>query len=86
MTAEDADGGEFGTVRYDFSDAFNTEYTRKLFHINAVTGEICVSHDIDRDAGLVNFDLLVKAEDQVSMFYTFTWGQTLLLLFFKWPW
>ncbi|MCI4394856.1 hypothetical protein PGIGA_G00173570 [Pangasianodon gigas] len=64
VTAEDADGGEFGTVRYNFSDAFNTEYTRKLFYINPITGEICVSHDIDRDAGLVNFDLLVKAEDQ----------------------
>lgn len=56
-------------MRYDFSDAFNTEYTRKLFHMNPFTGEICVSLDIDRDAGLVNFDLLVKAEDQVSMFF-----------------
>ncbi|XP_060720172.1 protocadherin-23 isoform X1 [Tachysurus vachellii] len=64
VTAEDADGGEFGSVRYDFSDAFNTEYTNNLFHINPVTGEICVSGDIDRDEGLVNVDLLVKAEDQ----------------------
>lgn len=55
-------------MRYNFSDAFNTEYAHKLFHINPITGEICVSHDIDRDAGLVNFDLLVKAEDQVSVF------------------
>ncbi|KAK3507009.1 hypothetical protein QTP70_000327 [Hemibagrus guttatus] len=64
VTAEDADGGEFGSVRYDFSDAFNTEYAHRLFHINPITGEICVSRDIDRDGGLVNFDLLVKAEDQ----------------------
>ncbi|KAG7314164.1 hypothetical protein KOW79_022660 [Hemibagrus wyckioides] len=64
VTAEDADGGEFGSVRYNFSDAFNTEYAHKLFHINPITGEICVSRDIDRDGGLVNFDLLVKAEDQ----------------------
>lgn len=54
-------------MRYDFSDAFNTEYTNNLFHINSITGEICVSGDIDRDEGLVNFDLLVKAEDQVSV-------------------
>lgn len=65
VSAEDADGGEFGTVRYSFSDGYNSEDSHPLLQINPVTGDICVSQDIDRDAGLMTFDLLVKAEDQV---------------------
>ncbi|XP_076149286.1 protocadherin-23 [Alosa pseudoharengus] len=65
VTAVDADGSEFGVVRYSLSDGFDREDQRPLFHINPVTGEICVDQDIDRDAGLVTYDLQVKAEDQV---------------------
>ncbi|KAI4901849.1 hypothetical protein NFI96_034596 [Prochilodus magdalenae] len=73
VSAEDADGGEFGMVHYSFSDGYNSEDTHPLFFINTVTGDICVSQDIDRDAGLVSFDLLVKAEDQGGL-----WSQAYL--------
>lgn len=65
VTAVDADDSEFGRVRYSLSDGFDREDQRPLFHINPVTGEICVDQDIDRDAGLVTYDLQIKAEDQV---------------------
>ena len=65
VTAVDADGSEFGLVRYSLSDGFDREDQRPLFHINPQTGEICVDQDIDRDAGLITYDLQVKAEDQV---------------------
>uniref|UniRef100_A0A8B9HFJ7 Protocadherin-16 n=1 Tax=Astyanax mexicanus TaxID=7994 RepID=A0A8B9HFJ7_ASTMX len=68
VSAEDADGGEYGMVHYSFSDGYNGEDSHPLFHINPVTGDICVSQDIDRDEGLLTFDLLVKAEDQVMFF------------------
>ncbi|KAL2098180.1 hypothetical protein ACEWY4_007387 [Coilia grayii] len=64
VTAKDADGGEFGVVRYSLSDGFDREDQRPLFHINPVTGEICVDQDIDHDSGLVAYDLQVKASDQ----------------------
>ncbi|XP_076872540.1 protocadherin-23 [Brachyhypopomus gauderio] len=60
VSAEDDDGSEFGIVRYSFSDG---EDTNSFFHIDPVTGQICISQDIDRDVGLASFDLLVKAED-----------------------
>uniref|UniRef100_A0AAY4AB03 Cadherin domain-containing protein n=1 Tax=Denticeps clupeoides TaxID=299321 RepID=A0AAY4AB03_9TELE len=63
VRALDSDGGDFGKVRYFLSDGFNKEDQRSLFHINPATGEICVDQDIDRDAGIVTYDLLVKAED-----------------------
>ncbi|XP_022522918.2 protocadherin-23 [Astyanax mexicanus] len=73
VSAEDADGGEYGMVHYSFSDGYNGEDSHPLFHINPVTGDICVSQDIDRDEGLLTFDLLVKAEDQGGL-----WSQAYL--------
>ncbi|XP_066518474.1 protocadherin-23 [Hoplias malabaricus] len=73
VSAVDADGGEFGVVRYSFSDGYHSEDTHPFFTINSTTGDICVSQDIDRDAGLVTFDILVKAEDQGGL-----WSQAYL--------
>ncbi|XP_072526719.1 protocadherin-23 [Salminus brasiliensis] len=73
VIAEDADGGEFGMVRYSFSDGYNSEDSHPLFHINPVTGDICVYEDIDCDGGLVTIDLLIKAEDQGGL-----WSQAYL--------
>ncbi|KAL7855856.1 hypothetical protein AOLI_G00194600 [Acnodon oligacanthus] len=73
VSAEDADGGEFGMLHYSFSDGYNSEDLHPFFFINAVTGDICISQDIDHDAGLVTFDLLVKAEDQGGL-----WSQAYL--------
>ncbi|XP_051560919.1 protocadherin-23 [Myxocyprinus asiaticus] len=64
VTAIDADDAEFGAVRYSVSDGYISKDSHPFFHINSVTGAICVSQDIDREAGFVIFDLLIKAEDQ----------------------
>lgn len=53
-------------MRYSLYDGFSSKDDHPFFHINSVTGEICVSQDIDHEARLVTFDLLIKAEDQVS--------------------
>lgn len=66
VTAIDADDAESGSVRYSLYDGFSSKDDNPFFHINSVTGEICVSQDIDHEAGRVTFDLLIKAEDQVS--------------------
>nr|XP_021332170.1 protocadherin-23 isoform X1 [Danio rerio] len=64
VTAIDADGAEFGSVQYFLYDGFSGKDVHPFFHINSVTGNICVSQDIDYEAGLLTFDLLIKAEDQ----------------------
>ncbi|XP_067261327.1 protocadherin-23 isoform X2 [Chanodichthys erythropterus] len=64
VTAIDADDAESGSVRYSLYDGFSSKDDNPFFHINSVTGEICVSQDIDHEAGRVTFDLLIKAEDQ----------------------
>ncbi|XP_039549970.1 protocadherin-23 [Pimephales promelas] len=64
VTAIDADDAEFGSVRYSLYDGYSSKDDHPFFHINSVTGEICVSQDIDHEAHLVTFDLLIKAEDQ----------------------
>ncbi|XP_016148051.1 protocadherin-23 [Sinocyclocheilus grahami] len=64
VTATDADDAEFGSVQYSLYDGFSSKDDHPYFHINSVTGEICVSQDIDHEAGLVTFDLSIKAEDQ----------------------
>lgn len=66
VVATDVDGRDFGTVRYSISDGFDKQDTHPLFQINPDSGELCISQDIDRDSGLATYDLLVKAEDQVS--------------------
>ncbi|ROL53145.1 Protocadherin-16 [Anabarilius grahami] len=64
VTAIDADDAESGSVRYSLYDGFSSKDDNPFFHINSVTGEICMSQDIDHEAGRVTFDLLIKAEDQ----------------------
>ncbi|XP_046901910.1 protocadherin-23 [Hypomesus transpacificus] len=64
VVATDADGRDFGTVRYSVSDGFEKEDKHPLFSIHPEMGELCVSQDMDRDAGPAAHDILVKAEDQ----------------------
>ncbi|XP_030644108.1 LOW QUALITY PROTEIN: protocadherin-23 [Chanos chanos] len=64
VSAVDADSGDFGTVSYSLADSFRGDDDHPHFRVDPVSGEICVSQDIDREAGLVTFDLSVKAEDQ----------------------
>lgn len=67
VTATDADDAEFGRVQYFLCDGYSSKDAHPLFKINSVTGEICVAQDIDYEDGIVTFDLLVKAEDQVCI-------------------
>ncbi|XP_018591367.2 protocadherin-23 isoform X2 [Scleropages formosus] len=64
VSAADADGAEFGRVRYSLVDGFDRYDKRHLFDINPESGDICVARDFDREAGHVDRDVLVKAEDQ----------------------
>ncbi|XP_061102894.1 protocadherin-23 [Conger conger] len=64
VTATDADSGEFSRVTYSLYLGPDGYDKHPLFLIHPNSGEICVSEDIDREAGLVNYDILVKAEDQ----------------------
>lgn len=66
--ATDADSPDYGTLHYTLSDGFDKQDKHPLFRINPDTGELCVSQDIDRDAGQTTHDLLVKADDPVSGF------------------
>ncbi|XP_056135724.1 protocadherin-23 [Lampris incognitus] len=63
VVATDADSPDFGTLRYSLSDGFDEQERHPLFQINSESGELCVSQDIDRDAGQTTHDILVKAED-----------------------
>ncbi|XP_077381246.1 protocadherin-23 [Festucalex cinctus] len=66
VVADDADGPEFSVLVYSLPDDFeesNQNQNQNLFHINSRTGELCVSRDIDRDAGQTVHDILVRAED-----------------------
>ncbi|KAM9857018.1 protocadherin-23 [Aulostomus maculatus] len=63
VAAKDADSPEFGTLHYSLSDGFDKQDKHPLFHVHPETGELCVSQDIDRDAGQTVHDVLVKAED-----------------------
>ncbi|CAL8331130.1 unnamed protein product [Lota lota] len=64
IVATDTDGPDFASLQYSLSDGFDRKDLHPLFHINADTGEVCVSQDIDRDAGQTSHDILVKAVDQ----------------------
>ncbi|XP_056442399.1 protocadherin-23 [Gadus chalcogrammus] len=64
VVATDADGPDFASLQYSLSDGFDRKDLHPLFHINADTGEVCVSQDIDRDTGQTSHDILVKAVDQ----------------------
>lgn len=63
VLATDADGPEFSALRYSLSDDFDKLDRHPLFQIHPETGQLCVSHDIDREAGQTVHDILVKAED-----------------------
>ncbi|KAF7223485.1 protocadherin-23 isoform X2 [Nothobranchius furzeri] len=63
VVASDADGPEFGMLLYSLSDGFDSQEKHPLFQIQPHTGELCVSHDIDRDSGQTVYDIVVKAED-----------------------
>ncbi|TRY68197.1 hypothetical protein DNTS_025755 [Danionella cerebrum] len=61
VNARDADDE---TVLYSLFDGFSSKDVHYFFHMNPVTGDICISQDIDHEAGLVTFDMIIKAEDQ----------------------
>ncbi|XP_061626478.1 protocadherin-23 isoform X1 [Phyllopteryx taeniolatus] len=64
VVANDADGPEFSVLVYSLPDNFEeSDQDQNLFYINSQTGELCVSKDIDRDAGQTVHDILVRAED-----------------------
>uniref|UniRef100_A0A3B5A2G2 Protocadherin-16 n=1 Tax=Stegastes partitus TaxID=144197 RepID=A0A3B5A2G2_9TELE len=63
VVATDADSPEFGALLYSLSDGFDKQDKHPLFQIHPHTGELCVSQDIDRDAGQTVHDILIKAED-----------------------
>ncbi|XP_059190480.1 protocadherin-23 [Centropristis striata] len=63
VVATDADSPEFGALLYSLSDGFDMQDKHPLFKIHPQTGELCVSQDIDRDAGQTVHDILIKAED-----------------------
>ncbi|XP_041838939.1 protocadherin-23 [Melanotaenia boesemani] len=63
VVATDADSPEFGTLHYSLSDDFDRVDKHPLFQIQAYTGKLCVSQDIDRDVGQTVHDILIKAED-----------------------
>ncbi|AWP05365.1 putative protocadherin-23 [Scophthalmus maximus] len=63
VVATDADGPDFGTVLYSLSDGLDAQDEKPLFQVHPQTGELCVSQDIDRDAGPTAHDVLIKAED-----------------------
>ncbi|XP_023149534.2 protocadherin-23 [Amphiprion ocellaris] len=63
VVATDADSPEFGALLYSLSDGFDQQDKHPLFQIHPNTGELCVSQDIDRDAGQTVHDILIKAED-----------------------
>uniref|UniRef100_A0A3Q1HYB0 Protocadherin-16 n=1 Tax=Anabas testudineus TaxID=64144 RepID=A0A3Q1HYB0_ANATE len=67
VVATDADSPEFGTLLYSLSDGFDKQEKHPLFQIHPQTGELCVSQDIDRDAGQTVHDILIKAEDAGSL-------------------
>uniref|UniRef100_A0A672YBK8 Protocadherin-16 n=1 Tax=Sphaeramia orbicularis TaxID=375764 RepID=A0A672YBK8_9TELE len=63
VVATDADSPEFSILRYSLSDDFDKPDQHPLFRIHPQTGQLCVAHDIDREAGQTVHDILVKAED-----------------------
>lgn len=67
VTATDADSDDFGKVRYSLYDRFNNYEKSHLLRMDTDSGQVCISQDIDRDGGLANFDVLVKAEDGVRV-------------------
>uniref|UniRef100_A0A3P8RRR1 Protocadherin-16 n=1 Tax=Amphiprion percula TaxID=161767 RepID=A0A3P8RRR1_AMPPE len=60
VVATDADSPEFGALLYSLSDGFDQQDKHPLFQIHPNTGELCVSQDIDRDAGQTVHDILIK--------------------------
>uniref|UniRef100_A0A8C5DX71 Cadherin domain-containing protein n=1 Tax=Gouania willdenowi TaxID=441366 RepID=A0A8C5DX71_GOUWI len=63
VTATDADSPVFGSLLYSLSDGFDRHDKHPFFQVDPHTGELCVSHDIDRDTGQTFHDILIRAED-----------------------
>ncbi|XP_064273500.1 protocadherin-23 isoform X2 [Passer domesticus] len=63
VKATDADADQFGEIEYSLYDGFNFYEKSKAFQIDAHTGQIFVSQDIDREGDPTTYDLLVKATD-----------------------
>ncbi|KAM9792483.1 protocadherin-23 [Neosynchiropus ocellatus] len=63
VVARDPDSEEFGSLLYSLSDGFDGQNQHSLFQVRPRTGELCVSGDIDRDAGTAFHDLVVRVED-----------------------
>uniref|UniRef100_A0A803TGW6 Cadherin domain-containing protein n=1 Tax=Anolis carolinensis TaxID=28377 RepID=A0A803TGW6_ANOCA len=63
VKATDRDSGLFGQIEYSLYDSFHSFEKSKAFQINASSGHICVSRDIDREQDPSAYDLLVKATD-----------------------
>ncbi|MFT7807568.1 protocadherin-23 isoform X1 [Arapaima gigas] len=64
VSATDADGDHFGRLRFSLVVGFDRHNKHQPFDINPDSGDICVAQDIDRETGQVDYDVLVKAEDQ----------------------
>uniref|UniRef100_A0A8B9TFL1 Cadherin domain-containing protein n=1 Tax=Anas platyrhynchos TaxID=8839 RepID=A0A8B9TFL1_ANAPL len=60
VTAADPDEGSYGRVRYAFTQT--SERSRQLFELNAATGEIRVSGNLDFEE-VANHEMVVKATD-----------------------
>ncbi|XP_037108956.1 protocadherin-23 [Syngnathus acus] len=73
VVATDADSPEFSVLVYSIPEVFDgLDQNQNLFHINSQTGELCVSRDIDRDAGQTAYDILVRADDPGGLYaYTY---------------
>nr|XP_060634795.1 protocadherin-23 [Anolis sagrei ordinatus] len=63
VKATDRDSGLFGQIEYSLYDSFHSYEKSRAFQINASSGHICVSRDIDREQDPSAYDLLVKATD-----------------------
>lgn len=67
VKATDADSGSFGQVHYSLYEKYHTLKESQKFFIDRDSGHICVSQDIDREGDVESYELLVKAQDQVSL-------------------
>ncbi|XP_072563906.1 protocadherin-23 isoform X2 [Paramormyrops kingsleyae] len=59
----DADGDAFGMVRYSLRGGLHPYDRRPPFRVHPNSGSVCICQDLDRDAGMVDYNILVRAED-----------------------
>ncbi|XP_048855780.1 protocadherin-23 [Brienomyrus brachyistius] len=63
VTALDTDGDAFGVVRYSLRGGLHPYDRRPPFRVHPNSGSMCICQDLDRDAGTVDYNILVRAED-----------------------